>query len=424
MAIRKCVKKFSALCVLAGALLGSAFAVDIKANIKMGGDLMRVEKDKASGDKEWSYLSNKPMNQKDDDGLILEVDNGNAGAHLAMWYVTATKTTGEDDWAAHFRRTYVWFKPIDMLKLQVGYVGCDEHFKEKIDEWKVGNPFAVTERDWVKHPAYINNCDVEGWGFGTEIRPIENLILNAGITPGKKGSVDSSSEKATASIYNNEKDNNSKSQIAPWGIGARYYWNKFEFQASYRNGGQDANRNGTWSVARCGVGYSDEMTYSFIQPIFGLDYNTKDEKWECKGMCLDLYSEINWNAFKFYLHAPVTFRFGKDKADTDVNYMEFNFKAEYNTGSHGNLDDVKPYVQLASNQDDAAWGNTVTRVWLLDKHFSDSFNLTYKAGVDFMVSGLEVDVGAKIDQLSDYHKAEYGKSWVVSVPFSIKMKNF
>ena len=104
--------------------------------------------------------------------------------------------------------------------------------------------------------------------------------------------------------------------------------------------------------------------------------------------------------------------------------MEFNFKAEYNTGSHGNLDDVKPYIQLGSNQDDAAWGNTVTRVWLLDKHFKDSFNLTYKAGVDFMISGLEIDIGAKIDQLSEYHKTAYGHSYIVSVPFTLKFKNF
>ncbi|MBQ8678863.1 MAG: hypothetical protein IJ530_03775 [Treponema sp.] len=424
MAIRKMMKAFFITGLAMGLGNVSVFAADIKANVKLGGDIMHVEKDKQSGDKEWSYLSNEPRNQKDDDGLIIEVDNGNAGAHIAMWYKTATKETsdGEDDWAAHFRRTYVWFKPIDMVKIQVGYVGCDAHFKEKIDEWKVGNPFAVTERDWAKHPAYINNCDADGWGFGTEIRPTEQLIINAGITPGIKGSVKTEKKEDTSAMYNKDGSNEKKTKIAPWGLGARYYWNKFEFQASFRDGGQDDKRNGTWRVARFGIGYNDDWTYSFIQPIFGFDYNATKEKWEMNGVCLDAYSEINVDAFKFYLHAPVTIRNGDAK--TDVNYMEFNFKAEYNTGSHANIDDLKPYIQLSSNQDDAAWGNTVTRVWLLDKHFKDSFNMSYKVGMNFMISGAEIDVGVKYDQLSKYHKVAYGKSWIVSVPFTVKMKNF
>ena len=420
MAIRKSFKKISAVCALAG--LGiSAFAVDIKANIRMTGGLFCVDKNEASGDKEYSYFYNEPTQQIDNpgDGLILEVDNGNAGAHLAMWYRTAT-ASAENEWAAYFRRTYVWFKPIDMLKLQVGYVGCDKHFKEKIDEWKVGSPFAVTERDWSKHPAYINCNDVEGWGFGFEVNPIEPLFINAGITPGKQGHVTSENKEDTSCIYGKENDGK-QIKIAPYGFGARYYWDKFEFQASFRDGGMSGN-DWTWRVARFGAGYTDESTYAFIQPILGFDYNAADQKWEMNGMCFDLYGEYNWNSFKFYAHAPITIRWGD--ADTDKNYMEFNFKAEYNTGSHGNLDDVKPYIQLGSNQDDAAWGNTVTRVWLLDKHFKDSFNLTYKAGVDFMISGLEIDIGAKIDQLSEYHKTAYGHSYIVSVPFTLKFKNF
>ncbi len=410
---------------IAAMLLGScvaANAVDVKANIMMHGDLMRVEKDKSTGDKEWAYLLNEQVKQIDNpgDGIILSVDDGLIGAQLALWYKSAT-ATGENEWQAYFRRSFLWFKPIDSLKIRLGYVGNDTFFKEKIDEWKVGSPFAVTERDWAKHPAYINCNDVEGWGFGVEYRPIDQLVLNAGITPGKQGHVDSNEPKDIAGIY--KKDGDSKTYIAPWGLGAKYYWNKFEFQASFRNGGRDkTTRNGTWSVARFGVGYSDDKTYSFIQPILGLDYNTADEKWELNGMCLDLYSEFFFDAWTFMFHAPVTLRWGD--ADTDVNYMEANLKVKYNTGSHGNLDDVAPYIQLGSNQDDAIWGNTLTRVWLLDKHFADSFNLTYKAGVNFKISAAELDLGVKVNQFSDYHKAEYGKSWGVSVPFSVKIKNF
>ena len=429
MALKKFVKTGLSAALVAGLGTTALFAADIKANIMMRGDMVRVQKDETSGNKEYGYLMNNPTDQKDNpgDGLIIEVDNGNAGAHIAMWYKTALNNGfdgneyEDDNWNAHFRRTYIWFKPFDSLKLRLGYVGYDGHFKEKLDEWKVGSPFAIEERDWVKHPAYINCNDVEGWGFGFEYRPVEQLLINAGITPGKKGAVASSDMKDSASFYNEDGSGYTKTKVAPWGVGARYWWDKFEFQASFRDGGQNDNRDGTWRVLRFGAGFTNELTYSFIQPVFGFDYNTTDEKWEMNGMCLDMYSEINVSALKFYLHAPVTFRWGD--ADTDLNYMELNFKAEYNTGSHGNLDDVKPYIQLGSNQDDALWGETVTRVWVF-KHMDNSFHLSYKLGLNFMVSGAEVDFGLKYDQLSKYHKNTYHKDYVVSIPFAVKIKNF
>ena len=436
MAIRKFTKKLSAVCVMTGLGFSAVFAADIKANIMLRGDLVRVEKDEETGDKDYSYLSNNSVNQKDNpgDGLIIEVDNGNAGAHMAMWYKTATNNGQDqyedDDWTAHFRRTYVWFKPVDTLTVRAGYVGNDTFFKEKIDEWKVGSPFSAYDRDWGKRPVYINCNDVEGWGFGLEYRPIESLLFNAGITPGKKGTVENPTDATSSKNASFEnKAGDTTTWVAPWGVGARYWWDKFEFQASFRDGGMDANRNGTWCVLRFGAGYTDEMTYSFIQPIFGLEYNSKDEKWEMNGMCLDMYSEININALKLYLHAPVTFRWGDAK--TDINYMEFTLKAEYNTGSHGNLDDVKPYIQLGSNQeasDTAANGTTykgtVPSVWALDSNFGDSFNMSYKVGLNFMISGAEIDFGVKYDQVSEYYKKEFNRSYILSVPFLVKIKSF
>ena len=429
MAIKKMMKVFllANFAVVFGA--GSVFAADIKANIKMSGNVMDVEKTKSTGDKEWSWLANEPVNQKDDDGIIIEVDNGNAGAQIAMWYKTASDNGQDvneaDDWTAYFRRTYVWFKPIDMLKFQVGYVGCDEHFKEQIDEWRVGNPFKLTERDWVKHPDYINNNDVEGWGFGAELRPVEPLILNAGITPGKKGgfnTTEESSKEAKSGIYNKDNTNQTKSKVAPWGAGARYFLGEhFELQASFRDGGQDTNRDGTWRVARFGAGYKSDSLFAFVQPIFGYDYDTTKEEWKMNGWCLDMYADFSVSALKFYIHAPVTFRRTDEK--DDINYMEMNFKAEYNTGSHGNLDDVKPYIQLCSTQDDSGIA-TKYRAWLLDKHFKNSLNMSYKVGINFMISGAEIDLGFKYDELSKYARDNSDIAYRMSVPFSVKFKNF
>lgn len=419
--LKKCFAVFGAA-VLCGA---GASAVDIKANIMMRGDVARIEKDKATGDKSYSYLMNNPVTQKDNpgDALLLDFDSGIAGAHIAMWYNTATNngadTNEEDDWTAHFRRTYAWFKPVDTLTVRLGYIGNDTFFKERIDEWKVGSPFAISERDWSKHPCYINCNDGEGWGMGFEYRPVDQLIFNAGITPGKKGAVADSKGENSAAIY--KKDGDDKYQVAPWGAGVKYYWNNFEFQASYRNGGMDGARDGTWAVGRFGAGYSDENTYSFIQPILGFDYNKKDEKWEMNGICFDLYSEYAYDAWIFTAHLPVTLRYGDDPAD--FNYLEANFKVEYNTGSHGNMDDVTPYFQIGSNQDDAIF-DAYKRAWILDSdYFEDSFNLSYKAGVSFKISKTEIDVGLKYDMLSDYAKAD-GKDWILSVPFTVKVREF
>lgn len=435
MTAKRIVKGLPSLCLLALLGTSSAFAVDIKANIMVRGDMARYEKQKSTGDLESAYLLNNPVLQKDNpgDGLILDVDAGLAGAHMAMWYKSAVQVNkgaddyDDDDWLAYFRRTYVWFKPVDMLKIQLGYVGCDKHFKEKIDEWKVGNPFAMDERDWGKHPAYINCNDVEGWGFGLELRPVEPLIINAGITPGKKGSLATDPADANkvsvadkASFY--KKDGDDKTKIAPWGFGARYFFNEnFEFQASFRDGGQDGDRDGTWRIARFGIGYTNPMTSSFIQPIFGFDYNKKDEKWELNGMCFDMYSELYIDALKVILHAPLTLRWSD--SDTDRSYIEPTVKAMYNTGSHGNMDDVSPYIMLGSNRDDALY-DPQFRAWHLDSHFKDSFNMSCVLGVNFKVAIAEIDIGLKYDRLSDYAQTKYDKEWVFSIPFFVKIKNF
>lgn len=419
----KNLKKAISTVGLFACVCAAASAVDVKANIMFKGDLMRAEKDEETGDVDYYYLMNNQTNQIDNpgDGIELDLDGGICGAHLALWYVSA-KASGENQWQAYFRRTYGWIKPIDMLTIRLGYVGNDKFFKERIDEWKVGNPFAIKERDWDKHPDYINCNDVEGWGFGVELNPIDGLILNAGITPGKKGHLESDSYTDSAAIYNLEGD--TKTYVAPWGAGAKYYWKDFEFQASYRDGGMDAaTRDLTWSVLRFGVGLNNQRTYSFIQPIFGFDWNKDDDKYDCDGMCLDLYSEVFVDAFTFMVHAPFTFRWS-DK-DNDMNYMEFNARIKYNTGSHGNLDDVAPYIGFSSNQDDAKWGKTITRVWLLDNDFgSDSFNMSYTAGCAFKVGAAEIDVALKYDQFSKLHKDTYGVEYAFSIPFSVKFRKF
>jgi len=407
-------KKVSILSALA-CIGSSAFAADISANLMLRGTLFNMEKTKYNdttkdNTTDMTWLSNNAVTQKDDpgDGLTIDVDAGVAGAHLALWYDSAS--ADEDKWSAYFRRSYAWFKPVDSLKLRLGYVGNDSFFKEKIDEWKVGSPFAVKERDWTKHPAYINCNDVEGWGFGVEYQPMESLKLNAGISP--------SGSKKGDSITNLDGKN---AHFSAFGGGAVYYLNdQIELQASYRTGGTSGSgEHYSWQVVRLGASYTMDNFWGFVQPVLGIDYNTTDEKYEANGLCLDLYGEYSIGALKLMLHTPVTFRWTGE--DDDSSYMEMNLLAKYNLGTIKNMDDFSPYIKVGSNQDDATWGKTEARAWLLDDHFGNSFNLSVTPGVNFKVGAAEIDVGVKYDYYSDIHKKIYQKDYTVSVPFKCEI---
>ncbi|MCH5295199.1 MAG: hypothetical protein J1F14_04790 [Treponema sp.] len=404
----------------------SVMAYDATANIRMSGSIMSADKSNVKDKADLTFLTNSPVNQLDNpgDGIEIDFDAGIAGAHLALWYKTAVNNGADvyekDDWAAHFRRTYIYFRPVDMLTLQLGYVGDDTFFKERIDQWKVGSPFSIQGRNWTSHPGYINCNDVEGWGFGVTLRPITALVLNAGITPAKKGGFDISDDKKE--VYTNPSisfDGDGNALVAPWGVGAKYYWKNFEFQASYRRGiSTEANvgdYKNSWSVLRFGAGYSDSNVYAFVQPVFGFDYDPESDRVALTGLCLDLYGEYYLSAWTFMLHLPVTLRF--TDASGDVNYMEWVAVAKYNLGSFGNLDDLSPYVKVGSIWDDVNVDNAAYRVWRLDDTFNDYFNMSVAGGVTFSVANAKVDVAVQYTRYS----SKYDKEWNVSIPFGVKI---
>ncbi len=402
---------------------GTVMAYDATANIRMTGSLVSVEKD-GDGIFTTDILTNNPTNQIDNpgDGIEIDFDAGIAGAHIGLWYKTATNGDGDanllDDWSAYFRRTYVWISPIDILKIRVGYIGTESFFKERIDQWKVGSPFSIASRNWTAHPMYINCNDVEGWGFGLELRPIEQLAINAGISPAKKGGYINGTVPSIR-ISSDSED----VLVAPWGIGARYWLDKFEFQASYRSGiASDTDDLGTlkdtWSVARLAVGYTDSSVYAFFQPILGFDYDTDSNALKPTGLCLDLYGEYYFDAWTFMLHSPVTFRFTGDA--NDVSYLEWIAQVKYNLGSFGNVDDLTPYVKFGSSWDDVGI-STAYRVWRFDDTFGDYFNMSFAPGLNLKVANCVVDVAVQYDMYSTKYKNQMNKDWNISVPFSMKL---
>ena len=359
-------------------LLAAAFQVSgltMSARAILTGNLVE-ETQKKDEDAKYEFFKLNPKPQKDDDGLVIEFSEGNFGGRLALWYSVDNKiqANGAD---VSFRRSNLWFKPVESLKLTVGYVGCDQLYKERIDDWKVGNPFNLNERDWNAHPGYINNSDVDEMGFGFESRAFEGIILTGGIArrwgnPGNYG-------RAFWS-----KDGENDASYDAWGLTARYYpGNDICFQAAYRDNGKES-----WKVARCAVGYEANGIYAFAQPCFGIDWDKTDEKYELSGICFDLYGEYKFDAWTLIAHIPVTVRL-TDK-DEDPNYLEWVLQAKYNLGKIANMDDFSPNIKIGSMNHD---GDNKYAFVRLNDEFSDSMNFDVTPGIEFKVGSCEVSVG-------------------------------
>ena len=383
-------KLISVLAVSVLALANSA-AYEAKAKVTMEGSLVKEtqEKDK---DAKYEVLALDAVEDRSKNKVEIDVDSGIAGAHFELYYELTGGAKAEDGWKASARNTHIWFKPVDQVKVRVGYVGQDDFFVERIDEEKVGNPFSVKARfaETPAVPLYITNADVDEMGFSLAYSPFEELTLSAAIAPGVGNS-------------GITKDGSEEMTYTPWGLTARYTMDSLRFEASYRDNGKD-----NWKVIRAGAGYESETVYAFIQPIFGLDYIENKDKYETNGICLDLYGEYKMDALKFTAHLPVTLRLTGN--DDDPKYLEFLAKAEYNTGAHGLLDDVTPYF-LVKSMDET--------VVTLDDNMSDNLALTLQGGTAFKVGDAEIDLGVEVDVHSKNSDSER-LTW--AIPFTAKIE--
>ncbi|MBQ0051826.1 MAG: hypothetical protein KBT11_07170 [Treponema sp.] len=381
------------------------FALDAKARVVMTGNLAEATKEKNEDAKyEFFKLNEKP--QKDDDGIVIDFNGGNFGGRLGLWY-DLNKQSADKGTSVSFRRSNLWIKPMDSLKITAGYVGNDQLYKERIDDWKVGNPFNLNERDWSKHPGYVNPADVDEMGFGLEIRPVSPLIITAAVarrwgTPGTYGKP----------FWDYDGD---ESSYDAWGVSGRYYWRDgICFQAAYRDNGKEQ-----WKVARAAVGLERDNIYAFFQPCFGIDYKSADDKYELSGICFDLYGEYKFDNFKFIAHAPVTLRL-TDDSENDPSYMEYVVQVLYNTGKHGNMDELSPYIKIGSLNHD---GDNKYAFYRFNKDFSDSVNFDIAPGVKFSVGACEIDVAFELLLHSKlYTEANYRNDFEWRIPFTAEIK--
>lgn len=382
----------------------SIFALSAEARIILTGNFVEeTQKTDEIAEYDVFKLNSKP--QKDDDGIVVDFSGGTFGGRLALWYQFDQKTANEGS-ALSFRRSNIWFKPLENLKFTVGFVGNDQLYKERIDEWKVGNPFNLNEREWTKHPGYINCSDVDEMGFGVEYRPMDGWIMTAGMSR-KWGTTPGGFDAPFWQFDGID------SMFSAWGITSRYYRDNFCYQLSFRdNGSKD------WKVARAAVGYEANGIYAFVQPCFGIDWVAAEEKYKMTGLCFDLYGEYKIGSWAFIGRCPVTLRFTKD--DNDPSYFEYLLYAKYNFGTIGNMGDFSTYLSVGSLNHD---GDKPYAFYKFGEGFTDSVNFDAKAGVIFMVGAVEFDVAFELLYNSNDYMNTYDHvrcEW--RVPFTTEIR--
>lgn len=380
------------------------YAINSNARILLSG-MIAEETQMQGADPKIDFLKLGNATQKDSDGIVFDVAGENFGGSVGLWYTVNKNITTDTGSAISFRRTNIWFVPVDNLKVSVGYVGNDQLYKERIDGWKVGNPFAISARDWSKHPGYINCSDVDDMGFGIEVKPMDGLVLTGGVarragTPGKFGH----------GFFTSEDGEN---VFDAWGLTARYYFSDFCFQVAYRDNGSKQ-----WKVARAAVGYEANGFYGFVQPCFGIDYNSEKDSYELSGICLDLYGEYKIGSWGFLFHVPVTFRL--TEKEKDPSYFEYSILARCNIGSIGNMADITPSLRFGSKVQD---GDNEYAPIRFGKDFADSMNFCIAPGIGFNVGPANFSVGFNLMINSKlYMQAEKHEKIEWNIPFSTVLK--
>ncbi len=348
-------------------MAASMFAADFAARVVMEGSL-------AGGNKADTYIwqLNK-KDQQDADALIVSVNGDKAGAQFQLWYNYAG-----DDAALKVRKTNLWFKPVDMLKITVGDVSSGAWFGNTLDYWK--NPCGGSVADYGTWAAKFSSyATVEGSGVMAELTPVEGLVINGGITAGAGNSFMTIKGKT----------------VAAYGIGAKYTLGDIPltFGATYRDAGKGAAK--LISVgALYGNPYADGIHES-------VNARMRLEAGKLAGITIDNYTRYAAGAFVAAFRAPVTIRL----ADNDPSYIDWSAKFTYA------CDGFTPYLLMGSDVDN---NGAIT----LDKNFGKTFEMQIQPGVTLNVGSCALDVAARINVLpGEKHAISWALPFTASVAF-------
>ena len=353
--------------LLAGALVTSAFAVDFTARVNTkitaaGGTL---------GENPSVYLLQaNNTDQKDADLLEVHFAGDKAGADFKLFTKAA-------DSAVSMRGLGLWFKPIDMLKFNVGYVNYGT-FCEHTDWWKAVSGVGVNALS-----GWSNFATVDGFGAMVTLNPIAGLEFNAGVTPGADGKfieIAGESFKSTA-----------------WGASVKADLNAFAeipvvAAVSFRDAGKDKEK-----ILAVGASYGQEYSGNFYGFI---NARMRFESSKFVAVALDNWFKFTFDALGIQLAVPVTLRLTGDV--NDPSWMGARLKVTYNMGA------ATPYVYAES---------TALR---FDDKLVDNFGMCVRPGVTFNVGVCAIDAGVQFD-INKAWDFEYSKgiNWSVPVTFAV-----
>ena len=356
------MKKIVGILAAAAVLATSVFAADISARLVQKGSL-------AGGyDGNVYVLGMGKTHQKDADLIQFSASTDKAGASFRLWADMA------DDEAVKVRKLSFWFKPVDMLKVTIGFFEPGL-YTERLDWWKVGTAeYYGNVNGWGGVGRYSGACMGDGYGINLELTPVDGLTIAAQFAPGT-GNAWLVAPKEGDSTY------------AKWGAMAKYQIaDNISAGAAFRDNGKDS-----WKQIRAGVEFGNWGTpyYGFVQPVMLMNGVAKDSGLD--GVCIDNYFSYNFGFMNLQARIPVTIRMTDN--DGDPSYMLYNIKASFPQ------DGWTPYVQIQSfDLDDdgtfSACTPTMHKVLRFDEF---KFNANIHAGAVFNFGAVSLDVAAVVN---------------------------
>ena len=404
--------------IAAVAMAASMFAVDFSASVQLWGTLAEGEKDAAT-----KILGMDDANQKDTDALIMSVNGDKAGAKFQFYYNSSKadgikgegkckpdnegKYTGSCDVTISgsgvvARSAQLWFKPIDMLKIQLGNVEDDGLYKNRNDWWKESRGSQYS--GWTSwYGRWSSYAAVSGYGLLATLTPIDGLTVQGGIAMNNNGN-------AFITI-----PTEGDAEFGSWGLLAKY-----QITDTISAGAAWAYTSG-WKQLSFGADFGSWGTpyYGFVMARLFFDdghawWANKDDV-TLTGICINNYFKYAVDAFTIHVAAPVTIRglaSGNAKtnlAGNDPSYMELSVKATYA------IDAFTPYFVFGTpgnvSSSHGEGGDAVA--WTFDDNFD--LALEVRPGVTFNVGSVALDCGIAFIMKNDF---DYFK-W--SIPFSAKI---
>ena len=406
------MKKLIAVCMVVITAAVGAFAVDFTASVNMRGTL-------ASGSGDGSNINGPTVDnkdQKDADMLVANLDGGNYGAHFELWtnlagtikYLTKSATesdnhvdeTGTLDNAVYARRLYLWFKPVNQLKVTVGNVGS-YLYKEQLHWWKTGlGGSASGAANWKLR--YASYTGVEGGGVNFTYNPIQALTIDLGWGGGfgnalftKKGS---------------------KFTYTDWGATVKYQINSaVSAGIGWRDMGSDGSEipdnysmkddDDYYKVLTVGFDAKSDTMYGFLQP--RILFN---EYYGFEGATFDNYFRYAKGPVTFEARLPFTLR-KQDSGEVDPSYLIYELRVKYAFS-----DAFTPFLDL-SNDDGGDYTPTCFGTEADGNSFADTFVIHVYPGVYLKFGGCVMDVGVSFNT----YKKGSSPSWGWTVPFEARV---